>query len=396
MRRWQLLSALVSLVLLASANVGCGKEDVAATEADSENRGGGPEAGREGRRGGPEGRSGGRPGGSPGGFGGFGTDQRAAVPVEVAPVERRAISAFLETNGTLEAENDVDIVTRTSGPIEELLVEEGMKVRKGQLLARIDPDEIRARLEVAKVTRDDAKMAYDRAKALVEDELLSREAYDQAKATYESAEAQLFGEQIVLGYTDVKAPFDGVVSARYVKLAQFVSNNERLFRLTSFDPLLCPIQVPERELPNLHVGQDAYVKVEAWPEERFPAKVLRISPVVDATSGTVKVTLEVSAPGKLRPGMFTGVFLETETRADALVVPKGALSLESIGDTVYVAAGDTASRREVELGFQEGDFVEVREGLAEGEDVIVVGHDGLSDGTPIQVLSTAAGGGPRR
>jgi hypothetical protein len=101
----------------------------------------------------------------------------------------------------------------------------------------------------------------------------------------------------------------------------------------------------------------------------------------------VRVTLEVETRGRLRPGMFARVFVQTETRSGAMVVPRSALSLESIGDTVYVAEGDTASRREVELGFQEGDFVEVLSGVSEGERVVVVGQDGLSDGTPIQVLS---------
>jgi len=86
--------------------------------------------------------------------------------------------------------------------------------------------------------------------------------------------------------------------------------------------------------------------VESWPGEKFEAAVLRISPVVDSATGTIKVTLEVRSPEKLRPGMFARVFVETETRSDALVIPKAALSLESIGDTVYVAEGDTASRRD--------------------------------------------------
>ena len=84
--------------------------------------------------------------------------------------------------------------------------------------------------------------------------------------------------------------------------------------------------------------------------------------------------------------MFARVFVETDRRADALVIPKAALSLESIGDTVYVAEDDLASRREVALGFREGDFVEVVSGIAPADEVVVVGQDGLSDGTPIRVL----------
>jgi hypothetical protein len=90
--------------------------------------------------------------------------------------------------------------------------------------------------------------------------------------------------------------------------------------------------------------------------------------------------------------MFARVFLETDTREGVLVIPKAALSLKSIGDTVYVADGTAASRREVSLGFREGDFVEVISGVAEGEAIIVVGQDGLSDGTPVEILG---GGGER-
>ncbi|MEE9293195.1 MAG: efflux RND transporter periplasmic adaptor subunit, partial [Acidobacteriota bacterium] len=114
--------------------------------------------------------------------------------------------------------------------------------------------------------------------------------------------------------------------------------------------------------------------------------VLRISPVVDAATGTIKVTLQVRATDRLRPGMFSRVFIETATRQDAVVIPKAALSLDSIGDTVFVADGGTVSRRDVALGFEEGDFVEVVSGITDGEQVVVVGQDGLSEGTPIQVL----------
>lgn len=345
---------------------------------------------------GSAGREGGRPskrGWEGGGFPGAGGGQRphVAVPVEVAAAERRTISSFIQTNGVLEAENEVDIVARTSGPIVELLAEEGMTVRRGQLLARLDQDEIRAQLEISRVNLNDAELAYERAKKLETEQLVSEEEYDQAKARFESAEAELEGNRIQLAYTGIEAPFDGLIVRRYVKFAETIGVNTPLFRISDFDPLLCPIQVPERELSRLSEGQRAYLTVEAWPDERFAARVERISPVVDADSGTVKVTLEVEARGKLRPGMFGSVYLETETHTDALVVPKKALALESLGDIVYVASDGTAARREVRLGFRDGDSVEILDGLTDGERVVVVGQDGLSDGTPIQVLTSAIG-----
>jgi membrane fusion protein (multidrug efflux system) len=317
---------------------------------------------------------------------GAGRGSAAAVPVEVTPVVRRAISSFIETNGALEAENEVNIVARTAGPIVELNVEEGDLVHQGQLLARLDDREARARLEISRVTLNETRLAYERAQKLQGESLISPEEYERAKAAYESARAQVDQDEIQLDYTTITAPFGGLIIARYVKFADQIAVNQQLFRISDFDPLWLPIQVPERELSKLREGQRAYLTVEPWPGERFEARVLRISPVVDAATGTIKVTLETRPQGKLRPGMFARVFVETDTRDAALVVPKAALSLESIGDTVYVVNGDVASRREIELGFTEGDFVEARSGVEEGERVVVVGQDGLSDGTPIQVL----------
>ena len=233
---------------------------------------------------------------------------------------------------------------------------------------------------------NESKLAYERAQSLEKELLISPESYEQALSDYEEAQARLDAAEIQLGYTRIKAPFEGLIIARYIHFAEQVEAGTPLFRISDFDPLLCPIQVPERELQQLRRGQSAYLTVEPFPAERFDASVLRISPVVDAATGTIKVTLEVRARGLLRPGMFGRVYLQTATHADALVIPKAALSLESIGETVFVADNSAASRREVVLGFTEGDFVEVVSGVTENESVVVVGQDGLSDGTPIRVV----------
>ena len=166
-----------------------------------------------------------------------------------------------------------------------------------------------------------ASRAHARAKAARENEIISEEVYDQALSALESAKARLAGAQILYEYTRVVAPFDGIVVERFVKHAENLTSNQNLFRITDFDPLLCKIQVPEKELSRLRKGQSAHINVEAWPEERFEAKVLRISPVVDATTGTIRVTLEVYTKEKLSPGMFASVYLETDTHENALVMP---------------------------------------------------------------------------
>jgi membrane fusion protein (multidrug efflux system) len=259
-------------------------------------------------------------------------------------------------------------------------------VESGQLLARLDATEFLARLEISRVALEESRLAFERADELRRGQLISTEEFERARSSHDSARAQLQADEILLSYTEIRAPFDGRIVRRYVDFAENVSVNAPLFRISDFTPLLCPIQLPERDLRRLRSGQQAYLTVESWGDERFRASVLRISPVVDAASGTVKVTLDVDARDRLRPGMFARVFVEVDHRSQALVIPKAALSLGSIGDTVYVATDGIASRREVELGFREGDFVEVVSGVSASDLVVVVGQDGLSDGTPVKVL----------
>jgi len=373
MTRRSIALLLVCLAPLASA---CGRGDA--------------EAGPNGEA--PGGR-GGRNGGGFGGFGGTADQQLAAVPVDVALVERRDIADNLETTGVLEAEQEVDVVARTSGPIVELVVEEGQLVRGGQLLARIDPRELDADLTVSRVALEEARANFERAKASYEAQIVSREAFDQTRARFLSAEAQIQSLELQLSFTEIRAPFAGLIIERVVKFAEFVGNGARLFRISDFDPLLCYVQIPEKDLGRIAAGQRAKIEVDAFPQQRFEASVLRINPVIDAATGTFKVTLAVEGDGRLRPGMFASVYLETAMHEDALVIPKRALVLESIGDSVYVAVDGRAQRREVRLGYQEADTVEVLSGLAEGERVVVVGQDELSEGTPIQVLSGPQAGG---
>lgn len=360
----QLLQALLLAGL--AATVACGGEEAA-----------GPGGGS-----GPGGRPGGGP---PGGFGG-GSAPVTAVPVEVVEILPGPISAFIETNGTLEAEREVDIVARTGGPLVALNTEEGVQVKAGEILAQIDELEARAQVEIARVALQDAEIVYNRAKASLENAVVSQEVYDTALSALESAKAQLSGNEIQLGYTRITAPFDGLIIQRAVKFGETVTAGQQLFRISDFDPLLCVIGVPERDLARLSVGQPAILQVEAFPGEQFQGRVLRISPVVDAATGTIRVTLEVNRQGRLSPGMFAGVRLVTDVRQDALIMPKRALSLESLADSVFVVEDGAAYRRNVTLGYEEDDRVEVTSGLDRGDRVIVVGQDGLTDATPVQIL----------
>ena len=311
-----------------------------------------------------------------------------AVPVRIEAASRTSISQHIETNGTLEAEDEVDIVARTTGPITEILVEEGDRVQQGALIARIDDREARNQVAMSTVARDEAQLAFDRAATTLREGLVSQEAYDSAVSNLQTTKVQLENAELQLTYTEIRAPFSSLVAVRYVKKAQYVTPGMPLFRVSAFDPLLCPIEVPEKDLGRIDVGQRAHLEVEAFPGERFGARVARIRPTLDASTGMVTVTLEVDGGRKLRPGMFARVFLEVDAHENVIVIPRDALVLDSIGDTVFVREGDVARRREVQLGFREGRSIEVLAGLDEGDELIVLGQDGLADNTPVTILAS--------
>lgn len=351
---------LAGLVLAASlAFAGCGKDDA----------GGG--------HGGQGGRS---------MFGNADAQGSAAIPVQVAPVKRGDISQFLLHTTTIEAERQVDIVAKVAGQVVKLPAEEGDKVKKGDVLAQLDEAELQIEYLQTKVRMETDKATYERAKNMLEKKLIAEENYETARLQYESSKATAEAARLKLEYTSIRSPIDGVVTIRYIELGQRVTVNQALFQVADFDPLRAKIHVPEKDMGQIFAGQRAKITVESEPGLEFPGVVRMISPVVDPASGTAKVTIDIDdKQGKLKPGMFATIFINTETHKNTLIIPKKALILESEEDQVYVHENGLAQKAKLELGFTSGENVEVLSGLNEGELVVTVGQEGLRTGLPIRI-----------
>ncbi len=219
-------------------------------------------------------------------------------------------------------------------------------------------------------------------------------ALETAQQHLEAAQARLEAATIQLDYTEIPSPIDGVITERLVEVGDRVSGDE-VFSVEEFPPLWARIFVPERELPQLKVAQKALVRVDTFPEQDFEAAIKMINPTVDATSGTVKVTLEMGRTDRLRPGMFGTVYIATETRPDAIVVPKKAILRERDENRIFVIiAENVVEKRDVVLGFSEEDRVEILEGIQEGEAVVTVGYEGLADGYAVNIISWEGGEAP--
>jgi membrane fusion protein (multidrug efflux system) len=315
-------------------------------------------------------------------------EDKVSVPVEVASARRGDVNAYYSGTATLEAEEDAEVVAKVGGVVEELLVEEGDYVEKDQVLARID--DARLSLEVARAEANLAKLQqeYQRNRQLAERQLVSAEAFERLTYDVDAVRADLDLARLQLAYTEIRAPFSGVVSARYIKVGNMIGQNEPAFRVTNFDPLLARLHVPERELNKLRKDQLADVRVDALPAQTFIGAVDRVSPVVDSSTGTFTVTVAVRDPSNvLKPGMFGRVAIVHDRRQDTLLVPRTAVITQDAKDTVFVVNDGTAQRRAVTTGYTNNGSIEIVAGLEDGDRVVTVGHNSLKDGARVSVIN---------
>ena len=336
-------------------------------------------------------------GGQGGRAGRAGRGGGAAAPVKVETVQRGDISAYILKNTTLEAERWVDVRARRAGQVIALLKEEGDPVRAGTVMARLDADAAQISVAQREISYREAKQRYEREDALFQRNLGSKQTYESAKTQFESSKAQLEQAKLDLSYTTIRAPIEGIMTLRNIEIGNMVTNNQVVASVAKFDPLLARIQVTEKDFGKITVGQIARITVEAAPEKEFTGTVKMISPVVDPESGTVKVTVEIPRTDKtlLRPGMFSSVYIITETRQNTLVIPKKALVLEGEGNQVFTFETDPesgrgqAQRKRIEIGFTDSDRLEILSGLSQGEQVITVGQEGLRPGSPVRLVGEA-------
>ncbi len=276
-----------------------------------------------------------------------------------------------------------------AGEVVELLVEEGDRVTEGQVLARLDGERNRlemlsARADLVKARKDYRRNADLHARGLVSKSMFEGLEYDLAalEAAYEL-------KKLNYEYSNIRATIDGVVSHRTIRPGQTLAVNDVAFRVTETSQLLAYLQIPQGDLHKFEAGQPATVKVAATADEEYPARISRISPTIDAENGTFRATVSIdNASGELAPGMFGRFAIGYERRANALLIPSGALLDEDEQATVYVVDGAEVTRRIVKTGVEADDRVEILDGLDDEDIIVVNGHSGLRDGS--KVLASSA------
>lgn len=314
-------------------------------------------------------------------------EEAAPVPVETSAPVRGDVVAVYSGTAPIEAFAEADIIAKVKGEVREILFEEGDEVEAGQVLARLDGDRLRLELNESRARLNKMQRDFERNTELSEKGLLSEGDFEKLRYDLEALQASFNLASLELDYTQIRATISGVISERYIKVGTTISVGEPAFRVTSLDPLVAYLYVPEREYRQIRADQPVTIDIDALADQRIYATVTRVSPIVDPQTGTFKITIEVHDPERrIKPGMFGRMSIIYDRHEDVLQIPRSAIVEDMGNQTVFVVEDDKAVRRIVQTGYSNEGLIEITSGIEETDRVITVGQVGLKPDAKVSVI----------
>ncbi len=308
-----------------------------------------------------------------------------AVKVSGMVLSPESFAENLSLSGTIEANEQIEIRSEVSGIIENINFSEGSRVSKGQVLFRVNDQELRAQLAKVQTSQNLAGENERRAKLLLEKEAISREEYDMAEADLASARAEFQLMQAQLGKATVRAPFAGIIGLRYISQGTYVTPTTPIAKLVNTDKLKITFAIPEKYASQIKIDDEITFSASNSAEENI-AKIYAIEPGVDVSTRTLRMrAIADNKEGQLIPGTFANVFLPLAVVNDALMVPTEALIPIQNGKKIFVSENGRAREVVVETGARTESEVRVTSGLKPGDTILTSGIMVLRDGTPLNI-----------
>ncbi|HRP74085.1 MAG TPA: efflux RND transporter periplasmic adaptor subunit [Rhodocyclaceae bacterium] len=312
------------------------------------------------------------------------------TPVAAVEIHPRDLSRHLSLSGTVEPRVTVRLAARTSGAVEEVLVEAGDEVEAGQLLVRLDISEARAELARARAELESARLDYRRAQELRQRGVVSAAQYEGARVALQVAESELALWRTRVEFGSVHSPLKAVVSERFIEPGEAVQAQSTLFELAALDELVIRLGVSELDVVHLTAGQAVPVRLDAFPGQTIAGSIRRISPVAQA--GNRLITVEVALPTEatamgVRPGFLARVGMAIDPRPNALVVPTSTIGMHEDRTYVFVIENGQLRRRHVETGVTRGQWTEILNGLEPGETVLASNPLEMREGQAVRIVS---------
>jgi multidrug efflux pump subunit AcrA (membrane-fusion protein) len=255
-------------------------------------------------------------------------ETQEVIPVRIAKIKLEALNEVLEYVGNIKAQEEVMVYPKVNGKIIEKVKKDGEQIDKGQAIAYIDRDEVGLKFEKA----------------------------------------------------PIESPLAGIVGRVYVDIGQNVNAGIPVALVVNTDKVKISLDIPEKYIPKVSLGQDANIMVDAYPEQVFSGQVTKISPVVNLDNRTAPLEITIENPEqRLKSGMFARVSLIIEKHLSVPVIFKEAILGKGVDTYVYIVENNKAVMKKVTLGIHSGVYYEVRQGLKEGDAVVIVGQQRLYD-----------------
>jgi membrane fusion protein (multidrug efflux system) len=345
-------------------------------------------------------------------------NKEAELPtVKVAPVKRGDIAVPIFATGTIFPQHESKIGPKISGTLKEVYVDEGDEVKKGQILATMDQENIliarrqceasvkvaEAQLKEAEVNEENMRKEKERLANLYRKKVISQQRYDDMVTAHSMAVTRLevLRAQIVsskenlamaeqkLKDSNIVAPFSGTIVKRLVNQGEYMTTMPPtvLFVIINIDKVKTEVGLPEVHLARIAMGNPVKITVDAYPGLTFAGEVTTINPLVDPVSRAFTVKIEIpNRDHRLKAGMFVRVTLYPSVHKGVLIVPFKSVVRRGGETRVFVINGDRVSLRRVTVGITNEREIEVTHGLTQGEEVVIEGHYGMADNTKVQVL----------
>ncbi len=354
--------------------------------------------------------AGGRP---PGGGISFGGD-RPPLLVDTAQVEPHQFEITLEVLGELKTQAEVDVMSRISGRLQQVLVHRGEAVQEGQLLAVVDDVDVRQQIIRSQAATAVARAGVNREEATYRNLLLQVKRYQNlheealistqeledvesrlfvaeaqrelAKAQVQQAEASLRELGLQQEQTRIYSPLNGFVGTRYLDPGALVSPSVSILSVLDVNRVKTVVPVVESDIKRVRMGLPAEIVVDAYPDQVYQGTVTRITPFLNPDTRSADVEIEIANPNQaLKPGMFARVKIDARITRDALSIPRSALLTRGVQKGVYLLTKDMVTVfQPIEIGQIKGDVVEVVDGLEEGVEIVTVGAQNLNEGDRVR------------
>ena len=314
---------------------------------------------------------------------------RRSIPfVKTIKPARETITRTLTFNGDVLAYRQANIFSKVNGTLEAVYVDIGDYVKQGKLLAIIDSTELAQQVLLTSATYENALVNYERAKKLVEQNLIATQDFDNASAAMTVAKANFENAKTKLSYARITAPFTGIITRRFLDPGAVITvNNLTLFTLMDLDRVKVIVSVPERDVPSVQGVKTASVTVDALPGSTFRGVVSRVSQALDMATRTMPVEVDVeNSEHVIKPGMFATVTLFIDEHKNALLLPLQSVLTDEGGRFVFAVESSKVKKVYVRTGWEITNRLETLSGLTGGEEVVESGQQQLRDGIEVRVV----------